>query len=361
MPEIVVIDERDRGNVLSDPSRNIDLYAKTDLTKEAALSLEGFASNETQQVKLARYILNRFTVSQKGSLLEVGFGTNTLIMETFARSGIPTFGIDGRENLKWIALYGSGSMEFNTEQFWDIPKQVDEYDGIRIFSGDVALMGRTGSALRNRRFGLILFNGSWSSDGCNFSVMSNITDRVSAQKRRLTKDRTRTLEERVDRLHPRMSGDYTLRQALLRQIDQERQQVEETFQGEKYINQGKDAVLEACRRRLVPGGLIGIVSSRYAYRGAGYYFEDLPEEKVEFIDLYTKFTKLGAQRISLVGISQGTFKSAVMSSFENALDQEQNGLVSPAKINFVLSKLHAPWQVPGFNTLARIDALFAEF
>lgn len=297
---IEIIDESDPDNILSDPSRNLDLYrTPTGFfgVKHRPYSYEGFYEDWRQQSKLGLYIARRFDIRSKGTLLDVGFGENTSLAGAFADADIPAFAIDVRRHPEWIRHSNFGDMGFDIKRFWVSPKQVGDPGRINIFYGDVSLLGADDSELKDHRFGLILFNGSWDSGGSNFTIDKKLKERT----------------------------------------------------------------LQACRDHLVEGGLIGIVSSRYAYHGAGYMFGQLPEEKLKFLELYRRLDLLGAQRFYILGMSQDSFESVVIRSYQVLEPKKVGDLLSWKKIAGVIGKLRTACGVERLDTIARIDGIFAEF
>lgn len=297
---IEIIDESDPDNILSDPSRNLDLHrTPTEFYDVLAHyhSYEGFWESDDvvgeKQSKLGHYLARRFDMRSRGALLDVGFGKNFSIVKAFIDEGIPAFAIDVRQHPEWVEHTMWGDMGFGIKKFWVAPKQVREAGRINIFYGDVSLLGADDSELKDHRFGLTLFNGSWSSGGFNL-----------------------TIDKRL-----------------------------------------KERTLQACRDHLVEGGLIGIVSSRYAYLGAGYMFGQLPREKLDFIDLYRRLDLLGAQRFYILGMSQDGFESVVMRSYQAWNPEKAGDLLSWKKIAGVIGKLRAACGVERLDTIARIDGI----
>lgn len=301
---IEIIDESDPGNILSDTSRNLDLHRTPTEFYDALAhyhSYEGFweAVDDVgeKQSKLGQYLARRFDIRSRGALLDVGFGKNLSIVGAFTNEGISSFAIDVRQHPEWVEHNMRGDMGFDIKRFWVAPKQVREAGRIHIFCGDVALMGATDSELKDHRFGLTLFNGSWNSGGFNL-----------------------TIDKRL-----------------------------------------KEKTLQACRDHLVEDGLIGIVSSRYAYLGAGYMFGQLPREKLDFIDLYRRLSLLGAQRFYILGMSQAGFESVVTRSYQALDPKKEDDLLSWRNITKVIGKLRSACGIERLDTIARIDGIFAEF
>lgn len=89
--EVVIIDENDPGNELSDISRDLDFSTRIFQSTE---SREGFAENPEKQIQLAQFLITKFNLKPRGPLLDVGFGSNLHIVKTFNEQGIPAYAID---------------------------------------------------------------------------------------------------------------------------------------------------------------------------------------------------------------------------------------------------------------------------
>lgn len=170
-----------------------------------------------------------------------------------------------------------------------------------------------------------------------------------------------------------------------KQDDQEAKWVRERIENEiplsTFIASKKQESLRECCEHTAKGGLVGVISSRYCYYGGGYSFARLPEEKLEFLDLYLRLTKLGAQRFYLFGMSWKALEQIVYPKQGEvlvALSRMQkigHLLGDPQLRNPYLPSL-PPFKyldsaqvekiiqntalVPALNQVARIDALFAE-
>ena len=355
---IEVIDEGDRANIFSNPQRNIDLTRKTEETEHMSESTEGFAQNSQRQIETARFIIERFNIIQRGPLLDVGFGGNLNIAATFVQSGIDAFAIDGRRHPGWIAKVNSGSMGFNTEVFWDNPVEREVIEGVRICSGDIVRIAEPGSDLVNHRFGLILFYGSWTSGSCNFTI----EDRYKMAEQYIEEELRRQLVKPIeDELYSRRRDAFQ-REPFERRIAEATKRIEQAIKQAKIPQLGKEATLRVLPPHLAENGLIGFVSSRYSYRGGGYCFEDLPQEKSEFIDLYRKLVSLGATKIYLIGISSQNFEQIIRRSLRGGQKQKRKDKLSLEEAMRVKRILDSDEFVPTpeFKSLARIDALFAE-
>lgn len=328
---IVVFDESDPENILSDVSRGL-AFAHT-LSGGSPYSTEGFAGSPEKQSQIAQLLISKFQLKNRGPVLDVGFGSNIHIADTFAKSGLHASAIDEQQH-----DYSQGG------KMWHAPALVSRnQNGVQILSGDIADIEKTESQLRNAQFGLILFNGSWESGGNNWTVAGEV------------------MEAKYHNVQTDMSS-------LVEFMDVE-----------------KDHLLSSCKNRLSGNGLIGIVSSRYAFHGAGFNYQQLPEEKLTFIDVYERFQRLGAKRIFIFGVSQNGFDQIVAKSLQGPMNQSPQLLQGtreqlrdvknlPEKDlysehggnpDFQASRIRtvklSAQDVPELNAVARIDAMFAEF
>lgn len=354
---IVVIDESHPENILSDPQRGLDFLRHS---KDYNKSLEGFAGNHGRQRLLAQRIARMLQIARRGAVLDVGLGKNLSFASGFTELGIPAFGIDPREDPGWKKLNALDDMGRSTAEFWHVPQRVTTYNGISIFDGDVALLGDENSELKAQKFGLIVFKGSWSSPGNNFTVEGRQRNQFHIYEGELRRE----LLDPLTKSRPPTPYDYRWENYNLR-VGAVKQEIERRLADSTIVQDGKSHVLRTCLNHLTDTGMIGIVSSRYAYHGAGYFFEDLPAEKQEFEWLYNQFINLGAIVIYLVGMSHGGFDHA-FNIPPNAIPIDETGrevskLLDQSRRDAVRRALFEHTTPDGFDKLARIDAIFVEF
>lgn len=350
---IVVIDERSPGNILSVPSRGISLLP---IGMSDQLSAEGFAHNPDGQGQLADFFITTLGLQTRGPLLDVGFGDNIHVANRFSSRGIPSFALD--------ALTAQNHLDTDTspwDNLWDPPKIIGiNTSGVQIVTGNIAGLGLDTSDLRRQRFGSVLYNGSWDTGGDNYTVGGEM-----AQAKHANLGITEPLYD--------------------------------------YLDREKSMVLQASRDQLTDTGVIGVVSSRYAFHGGGSNYSQLSDEKLSFIDLFMKLKTLGAKKVTMIGLSQEGFDQLVETSvsqneqqiaqYAPRWNEEDNPSFSYDGLYAVREQLRSPsritvdetynympveWnpaghiqrlktaaqqaeQVPVFSQLARIDAMFAEF
>ncbi len=301
-------------------------------------SNQGFAESPERQAEIANFIMQQFGIKEKGPFLDVGFGGNIHIANAFGIAGIPSFAID----LMAGSLAGGESLH-------QPPKFVRKNEeGVAILQGDIAQIGEKHSALKKQKFGLIYFGGSWASGGNNWTVGGEMAE---AKFRNLG-----------------MKGTST-----------------------EFVSNEQTKILNVCKKHLTGNGLIGVVSSRYAFHGAGWDFRSLPEEKLSFVELVFRLKEQGAKEICLVGISQKRFDELLTDSQKiqdgkqtiwplkadeiskirshlrtvSALPSEdavsQFGDDPTYRKNELHEVINSLKDVQALNDLARIDAIFASF
>jgi len=331
-----IINENDPSNLLSDTSRNLDLSFSF---SALPYSNEGFAENPERQSDLARFLIEKLGLKKKGAFLDVGFGVNIHVSNTFADEGIEAYAIDEQQH-----------DHTGGESMWHAPRKIRKNEkGVEILSGDIADLGARESQLKDNSFGLILFNGSWTAGGNNWTVAGEVLE----AKYHNRPDKTESLVE--------------------------------------FMDKEKDEILELCKRQLSRNGLIGVVSSRYAFHGAGYRYSQLPDEKLSFVDLYDRFQRLGAKRLYIFGVSQEGFDQMLARSIEQYPKEQEEFKLKQEEIDSVRQALRDVSSLPGedvysrygdnpdyqksrirgvkeatkstseLNAIARIDAIFAEF
>ncbi len=342
-PPILIVDENDPGNILGDITRPISLSR----LGFSHYSGEGFAENPQLQQDLAWYLIRRLGLQRKGPLLDVGYGANLHPAIAFVAAGIPAVAID------LLTAQPRQDDPFHPPQAAGVTET-----GVEIYSGDVVKLHGPDSQLKDKRFGIALFNGSYSATGNNFTVAGEVVDFKFQHDAQLLGNEAR---------NPNAA---------------ER-------------DQHNTAMLTALREGLVPGGVIGVVSSRYAFHGGGYGFSDLPTEKVHMLDLYDKLARLGTTKVTLIGVTQEGLSRIVERSIQLTREklapgQESYYYLENDEISLILAQLNqadtlpfenelyygenSPFvtararelrelaaKTPEFSQLARIDALFAEF
>lgn len=261
-PSVVFIDEE---SPLNPYVRHGELLRFLDMGGVGAgnidpVSDEGYHHNEQRQRETGEMFVDCFQLGQRGDVLDVGWGANKFVAE----------GIAGKAKLQVSLIdFNSGGMAAEKGRVVEaLP-----LDGkFRRYVGDFEYVSRNDSVLKNRKFGTIIFNGSWAAGGYNLSVQELIDGKY------------------VDTLggqQPDWSSEEYAR-----------------FMGFHLTEMIKQA-----RAHLTPKGVLILASSRYAYHGAGYSFGQLPVEKFEFLDIIERARKLGGKKITLLGVSSEGVRS----------------------------------------------------
>jgi len=310
---IIVFDETDPGNLMSDISEGVNVIAP--MLLGGTEGDEGFHHNAAAAKELAEYLIHRLDLSRRGAFIDIGYGSNIHVANTFAENHIDSFALDKRNK--------SAVDDHSMPELW----RTNEF-GVKEISGDVVDIEHFPGEFPQQRFGLILFNGSWESGGNNYTVNSEESG---------------------------APADLGLR--LLR----------------------KTAILRSCIDMLVPGGLIGIISSRYAFHGQGYSFENLPKERSNFLKTLSTALSLGLQKLYVFGVTHDGMRIGVETSrnkgarvAETYKDIDPDDLIMgsyvypSSVIEAVLSELrqaqnNSSSEFPQLDGISRIDALFMEF
>lgn len=338
-PQIIIIDETYPSNILTVPSKLLGPDAGIlDLTQTSHInfshfSSEGFAENPNGQEALANFYIQTFDLAKRGPLLDVGFGVNTHVSRAFAMAGIPSYALD---------VY---TTDDNNELAFDKPVTIQRQEnGVTFLKGDVVKVNDESSDVTNVKFGTVLFNGSWFSSGNNFTVTGEMLDFKSQT----------------------LTGDNSTSES--RDNEQEK-------------------IIEICRAICNSGGIIGIISSRYAFHGGGETYPKYPREKLVFLDLYDRLRRAGAKKIYMVGMSQQGLDNLIVESYKR-LSAVARKLMSMDEIMKIQRQLNTPTDIdvadaiynpdefeqqsaelminslkdcPELSKLARIDGIFAEF
>lgn len=213
------------------------------------------------------------------------------------------------------------------------------------YDGDIALAAEATSDLANKKFGTILFWGSWDTEGAwtvDNAMIGN------------------TVKKRLEKQDPK-----TPQTVITQKVSEE-----------------KDAILGACRKILSRNGLIGIVSARYSFLGGGFNYHSFDHEMISHLDVVRRGADLGANKIHIFGRTREEFRvelldeSAKTPDYLGALKKQIDKL--SARMNLPLSfpstidnsfltpedtaQANALWErSPSRTTIGFIDAVFIEF
>lgn len=136
-----------------------------------AQSTEGYAHNTDRQREVGRKIAEYFKVGKGVPVLDVGWGSNKFVAEgVYQLTKEPVYLIDNPTD-------GVGTQ---------VPKGGTEAsEGMfRMYSGDFMNASDSDSDLRDSRFGLIMFNGSWVAGGKQLDYQRINVSKVPARGQR---------------------------------------------------------------------------------------------------------------------------------------------------------------------------------
>jgi hypothetical protein len=220
---------------------------------------EGFYHNNDRQRFVGETLAKLFSFSDHGAeLLEVGYGSNHFVAEGIARTArMPVCLLDFNNGLDEI--HNHGSPHKPPQKIKPLSRDLLRY------VGDMIDIDAPRSALKDRLFAGIFYNGSWVAGGNNWTVMQ-IMEAKYAQA---------------------LGGQPDWNSPLYQQ----------------YKDQQLNNLLQTSKQHLSPNGVLFIGSSRYAYHGAGYEFDRLPDEKIEFLDVIRRLKNMGAKKITVIGVS----------------------------------------------------------
>lgn len=239
---------------------NGELHHYLDFLEKVTTSVfsdETFAHNENRQQSIGRTLSLLFNLPSRGKVLDVGWGANKFVVQGIAQTG-------GE-----VSLIDCYSVDSEADALSGIhpPKKVEDVDGVfSRYVGDFGQISTHDSELTREKFGSILFNGSWVAHGNNWTVMETL------------------------------SGQYTLpdNNGAISYASQEYRD---------FIDQQLDHLLAEGKQHLSDNGVMILASSRYAFHGAGYSYLSLPEEKLQFFDVIRRVKKMGAKKITVIGVS----------------------------------------------------------
>ncbi len=313
-PKIVFIDEH---SPLHPYVQHGEIERFPDLRRSpsnSSYSREGYVFNEDRQRFVGRTITDLFAFKSRGvTVLEVGHGLNYYIAEGIQqRSGLQVLLLDTPGNAKIL--------ELNILP----PKRLGYiWPGLLSYEGDVKDIDDDESDLKNHRFVSILFNGSWDSSENNATV------------------------------HVIMNTQYY------------KQSGDDDFGSKEYIrfvHHYKDNLFKLLKSHLTQDGILYIASSRYAFRGGGYPFGKLSEEKNEFIDIIKRVAKLGSKKITIIGISRDGLKAMLSRTYLNPPWEEVLHMNQEVRkfCNHIIEELTQDDELLP-SPIGRIDAIGVQF
>ena len=292
-------------------------------------STEGFFHDDERIATATEKLAGLLGGVRGKNTLDVGYGANLAVSAGLRHLGATTFGLDSQ--ISW---------QYNSEHAEEPPFFAAERDGLKTFGGSIEDLLHPDSQLNGLRFGMVVMWGSFDSGGYNFAIGGGEMGEFRVRKdypdlhRRL--EMSRSLDEPVhEELYRLMQGN-------------------------------KEKVLQNCASVLAPQGGILVVSSRYAYHGAGFSTDQLPAEKRFSLRNAEALSKIGASGIVLVGVSKESVNEQLdgtgfgpvsgLLSDDSALFSSKRA-VYEAGYDKKFIRTITGWDVP----LGRIDAVYARY
>lgn len=229
-------------------------------------STEGYSHNNEAISSTVKKLAAVAGLKSGQKTLDVGYGQNLTVAETMNHLGMRSYGIDSIDRPE---SQKQADLTFVPAQFHA------EQNGVRKYWGTIEELLHPNSQLKDERFDLITFWGSWESGGYNFAIGGEM-------------------------------GEFRVRQTrpdIAEMLDERRHDGKTSEILYSAMQENRDKVLRDCVTALNPNGGILIVSSRYAGNGAGFSTDQLPWEKRINLRLAQSFTDLGASEVYLIGVS----------------------------------------------------------
>jgi hypothetical protein len=229
-------------------------------------STDGYSHNDQAVQDTTKKLAQIIGLTPGQGTIDVGYGSCLVVAATLKELGMDAYGLDSQDGLD-KEKFGAPIFvppHFNAEQ-----------NGVKKYCGTIEELLHPESELRDQRFDLFTFWGSWDVTGNSYTVGGEM-----AWLRAFEQVQAKYIKEINPHQYP-----YDMEINII-------------------IQETKDKIFLDCISRLNPNGGILIVSSRYAYHGAGYSTAQLPEEKRMNLALVKRFKDLGAKEVCLIGLSK---------------------------------------------------------
>lgn len=229
----------------------------------SVLSEEGFAHDEEKQRLVGKTLSRSFNLPMRGEVLDVGWGANKFVAQGIQQTGGEVSLLD----------FNSSALGSDESSFTPSPSRVSFVDDtFPRYVGDFGRMSARDSELARAKFGTIIFNGSWVACGNNWTIMEILSGQYHQQHKDVG-------------VVSYSSPEYQV-----------------------FLDQQLDHLLTEGKQHLSDNGVMILASSRYAFHGAGYSYLSLPEEKLQFLDVIRRVKKMGAKKITIIGVSNEGMK-----------------------------------------------------
>ena len=228
----------------------------------SAASTEGFYHNNELIKATAKKLAEIVGLRNGQRTIDVGYGINLSVAEAMQELGMEAYGLDSQD--------GRDRQRYQNSLF--VPPHFNaEQNGVRKYCGTIEDVLHPDSELKDEKFDLFTFWGSWESGGHNFAIGGEMGEFRARQD---NPDQDFTSEELYDAMQS-----------------------------------NRDKLITDASSMLNPNGGIMIVSSRYAGHGAGFTTEQLPWEKKIMLRLGQTFFDKGANEVYFIGVSNDNVQS----------------------------------------------------
>ena len=284
----VMLSTNNMRTIIIDENSGNPFPAEVSLVDSASLkfapaSTEGYHHNDKLIKKTTKKLAEIIGLKSGQRIIDVGYGINLAVAEAMHEIGMEAYGLDAQDGLD--------PKKYQTTTF--IPPYFNtEQNGVKKYCGTIEELISPESELKDERFDLFIFWGNWESSGYNFTI--------------------REWEEgRIREEHPEKEFEHSPEKLY------------------ELIQANKDKIIADVSSLLNPNGGIMIVSSRYAYHGAGFTIEHLPSEKRVMLRLGQTFFNKGAKEVYFIGLSKESVQKQLKegSNFMDFLNKLYKGIV----------------------------------
>jgi hypothetical protein len=285
-------------------------------------SIDGFHHNYNQIARTTQELARIIDMKRGQKTMDVGYGTNLAVAVALHELGMDAYGLDSRDGLVQ-ADFTQVIPRFNAMQH-----------GIKTYCGTIEDILHPESELKDQRFDLFTFWGSWASGGNNFAIGGEM-----AEFRAVTA---------VNAEYPTINPFSDCYRKKVNQV----------------MIETKNRIMPEVKSLLNRGGGIMVVSSRYAGHGAGFTTDQLSWEKKIMLDLVYQFARLGATEQYLVGLSKEDVRKQIGHLSDIVLTLTDDSVLFGSRKNVYEQERDAPTltAIREMNVpLGRIDAVYAKF
>jgi len=277
-PEVIFIDENHPSNPFTLSPQELEqrliyLKLKRGIEMSSPIGDPAFHHNDERLQLAGIRMAQVFALRERGDVLDVGTGSNFTVGR-----GIQ---IATEKTVNYLDVVFRDEHDQRTNP--GVERATPEGPHLEKYAGRLQDIDRLDSALKNARFGSIVFNGSWVAGGYNNTILDMLDGGY------------------YDRDNPPPANETI----------------------EQYRERAVREMISSARSHLTDNGVLIMTSSRFARHGAGYNYEGLPEEKLMFLDVVRHAQELGAKTVQVVGVSSDGLRRVVATIDANPQVQRQ--------------------------------------